>query len=185
MGVLRDIIGDYDWRFLCTPRLPWGASKPPPPLYKKDDKISIFVAVVMGLQHALAMVGGIITVPLVIGGEFYANFTPAEQGYIISAALIVSGIASFIQVTQIPIPFTNYAIGSGLLSVMGISFTFLPIAQSTIGIQRACSCDGVPCYTGYQGNCDQCTGTLTGSCKTGEQAYGNLLGTVSAIMSAL
>ena len=49
-------IGDYDWAFLCTPRLPWAKSKQPPPFYAKDEKISVFVAFIMGLQHCLAMV---------------------------------------------------------------------------------------------------------------------------------
>eukprot|EP00270_Netrium_digitus_P013892 TRINITY_DN4665_c0_g1_i1.p1 TRINITY_DN4665_c0_g1~~TRINITY_DN4665_c0_g1_i1.p1 ORF type:complete len:627 (+),score=101.00 TRINITY_DN4665_c0_g1_i1:206-1882(+) len=99
------------------------------------------------------MVGGIITVPLIISNQFNANFTPSEQNYIVSASLIVSGIASLVQVVQIQVPFTNYAIGSGLLSVMGISFTFLPIAESSISVMRA------------NGN-------------TGQEAYGRFLGTL-------
>jgi xanthine/uracil permease len=35
----------------------------------------------------------------------------------------------------VKIPFTKYYIGSGLLSVMGTSFTFLPIAQAAISAQ--------------------------------------------------
>eukprot|EP00271_Cylindrocystis_brebissonii_P023449 TRINITY_DN9731_c0_g1_i1.p1 TRINITY_DN9731_c0_g1~~TRINITY_DN9731_c0_g1_i1.p1 ORF type:complete len:633 (+),score=99.93 TRINITY_DN9731_c0_g1_i1:213-2111(+) len=178
MSMWELLIGDYDWGFLCMPRVPWGERKLPPPLFGRDEPISLFVSFVMGAQHALAMVGGIITVPLIIGGQFYGNFTTDEQHYIISAALIVSGIASFVQVTQIPIPFTNYKIGSGLLSVMGISFTFLPIAESAIGTMRTCSCDGIPCSTGTGGTCDACTGSLAGSCLTGQEAYGKVLGTV-------
>lgn len=49
-------IGDYDWAFLCTPRLPWSVSKQPPPFYGKDEPISVFVAFIMGLQHCLTMV---------------------------------------------------------------------------------------------------------------------------------
>jgi len=50
------IIGDYDWAFLCTPRLPWTVAKRPPPFYGKDEPISVFVAFIMGLQHCLTMV---------------------------------------------------------------------------------------------------------------------------------
>eukprot|EP00897_Mesotaenium_endlicherianum_P000924 jgi/Mesen1/10832/ME000093S10348 len=179
MGKLKSVlVGDYDWKFLCTPRLPWGGAKPPPPLFRKDDPISLFVAIAMGAQHALAMVGGIITVPLIIGGSFVGNFNPSTQVYLISAALIVSGISSFIQVTQIKIPYSNYVIGSGLLSVMGISFTFLPIAQSVLSFERACFCDGKPCSVGYVDTCKLCTGTLSGTCHTGDDAYGKLLGTL-------
>eukprot|EP00850_Spirogloea_muscicola_P010979 SM000066S20454 [mRNA] locus=s66:480443:485518:- [translate_table: standard] len=177
MGKLKDLlIGDYDWQFLCTPRTPWGKRKPAPPLYGPDDPISIFVALIMGAQHALAMVGGIITVPLIISGAFQAGFTMSEQSYLISAALIVSGFASLVQVLQIKVPFTNIVIGSGLLSVMGISFTFLPIAQSSIAQMKSCSCDGAPCTVG--GTCLQCTGKISGICNTGEDAYGRLLGTI-------
>lgn len=56
MGVWDFIVGDYDWAFLCTPRLPCGERKPPPPLFRKDEPISLLVALAMGLQHCLAMV---------------------------------------------------------------------------------------------------------------------------------
>ena len=56
MGLWDVVIGDYDWTFLCTPRVPWGQAKPAPPLYKPDAQISLFVSFIMGLQHALAMV---------------------------------------------------------------------------------------------------------------------------------
>ena len=36
------------------------------------------VATVMGFQHALAMLGGIIAVPLIVGGPFDANLTNEE-----------------------------------------------------------------------------------------------------------
>jgi hypothetical protein len=39
---------------------------PPPMFFGKDDFLGLFVALVMGLQHALAMVGGLITPPLLI-----------------------------------------------------------------------------------------------------------------------
>ncbi|CBN76200.1 uric acid-xanthine permease [Ectocarpus siliculosus] len=78
------------------------------------------------------MVGGVITVPLLVAGTFDANL-PAEQiQYLISAALIVSGITSIIQVMQVKIPKTNIVIGTGLVSVMGTSFTFLPVARDAI-----------------------------------------------------
>lgn len=92
----------------------------------------------MGLQHAFAMVGGLITVPFVIF-RFSICFGCTDlQQYAISAGLITSGITSAIQVSKIPIPFTEgifgrqMYIGSGVLSVMGTSFTFLPIFEIAI-----------------------------------------------------
>jgi len=171
------LIGDYEWRFLCMPRKFWASNKSvAPPFFGRDEPISIFVAAVMGLQHSLAMVGGIITVPLIISGSFYGNFSQDEAQYIISAALIVSGLASLVQVLRFRIPFTPYFLGTGLLSVMGISFTFLPIAQSSIQNMRACSCGGSSCVVG--GSCNTCPGPLSGDCNTGQEAYGRFLGTL-------
>jgi len=52
----------------------------------------------MGFQHALAMLGGIVSVPLIVGGPFDAKLSQAEKEYLVSAGLISSGILSFIQV---------------------------------------------------------------------------------------
>ena len=116
------------------------------------------MAALMGLQHAFAMVGGLITVPYVIM-RFSVDFGDTDlQQYAISASLICSGICSIIQVTKAPIPFTEQLfgrklfIGSGVLSVMGTSFTFLPLFEIAIRQQKA---DGVD----------------------GREAYGNLIGT--------
>ncbi|KAH9304469.1 hypothetical protein KI387_008873, partial [Taxus chinensis] len=120
-----ELIDKYNWRFLCTPRVVCGGKRDLPPFYGKDEKISVFLAAVMGLQHALAMVGGIITPPLLISSS--AGFSTASQAYLVSAALIVASFASLIQILQFKIPFTSYVVGSGLLSVMGITFTVVPI----------------------------------------------------------
>lgn len=56
----------------------------------------------------------------------------------ISAALIVSGITSLIQVTRFSVKAPSFYhanrifLGTGLVSLMGTSFTFLPIAQTSI-----------------------------------------------------
>eukprot|EP00250_Pteridium_aquilinum_P005918 c15934_g1_i1 orf=83-2062(+) len=172
------IFGNYDWGFLCLPRSPFQRSSKLPPFYSKDEKIPLFLAFVMGLQHALAMVGGIITAPVIISGS--ANFASANtEAYLVSAALIVTSIASFIQIYQFKIPFTNYVIGSGLLSVMGISFAYIPVAQHIITSLQMCSCNGISCIV--NGSCQQCTQPLEGHCYTGEEAYGAILGTVLVV----
>lgn len=102
----------------------------------------------MGLQHAFAMVGGLITPPLVVFKFTVCGFPfcPALQQYAISAALITSGICTLINVAKIPIPGTKYFIGSGLLSVMGTSFTFLPIYEIAISQMKADGIDGEIAY---------------------------------------
>ena len=49
------IVGDYNWRFLCMPTPPWKHDRPMPPFFGHNEKLSVLVATVMGLQHALAM----------------------------------------------------------------------------------------------------------------------------------
>jgi hypothetical protein len=39
----------------------------PAAFFGKDDVLAVFIAGLMGLQHALAMIGGLITPPLLIG----------------------------------------------------------------------------------------------------------------------
>lgn len=168
------IIGSYNWGFLCTPRVACGGKRDLPPFYSKDEKISLFLAAVMGLQHALAMVGGIITPPLIIASS--ASFSAESQAYLVSAALIVSAFASFIQILQIKIPFTPYVIGSGLLSVMGITFAVVPVAQQVITILTSCTCNGKACS--LNGSCKSCP-QLEGKCLSGEDAYGHVLGTIA------
>ncbi|KAH7289966.1 hypothetical protein KP509_30G026100 [Ceratopteris richardii] len=179
------IFGHYDWSFLCMPRSPFQGPTKRPPFYSKDEKIPLFLALIMGLQHALAMVGGIITAPVIIAGS--ANFSsPKTEAYLVAAALIVTSLASFVQVYQFRVPFTKYVIGSGLLSVMGISFAYIPVgcgfshsAQHVLTSLQACSCNGVPCQV--NGSCQQCAQPLEGQCRTGEEAYGAILGTILVV----
>lgn len=85
--------------------------------YGLNSRPSPPVALAVGLQHLLAMFGGLITAPLLValGMGLDAN----ETGYLISSALVVSGFATALQVSRI------WRIGSGLLSVQGTSFTFI------------------------------------------------------------
>jgi NCS2 family nucleobase:cation symporter-2 len=67
------------------------------------------------------------------------------QQYAISSALICSGIFTILNIIQIPIPGTQallgrqIMIGTGVLSVMGTSFTFLPIFEIAIAQMKAVS----------------------------------------------
>jgi len=69
------------------------------------------------LAHLLAIVAGIATAPLLIA--LGLGLDASTTAYVISSALIVSGIATFIQINRIGI------IGSGLLSIQGTSFSFI------------------------------------------------------------
>ncbi|KAI5458246.1 permease family-domain-containing protein [Mariannaea sp. PMI_226] len=149
------LIGDYDYAFLFRPNLPF-MKKPvqASPFFGVNDKMPVFLALLLGFQHALAMLAGIITPPLILGSA--ANLEQAEQQYLVSTALIVSGIFSAVQITRFRIWGTKYYIGTGLLSVVGISFTTIPVAQGALAQMYAngfcpTSADGtaLPCPKGY------------------------------------
>ena len=85
-------------------------------IYKLDDNPPVKDGMFAALQHLLAIIVGIITPTLVIGGVLGLG---SEIPYLISMALIVSGVATFIQVKRIG------PVGSGILSIQGTSFAFL------------------------------------------------------------
>ena len=117
----------YDYGALCMPSLPWKKQRHPMKFYPVDEPLPLLVSLVMGLQHAFAMVGGLITPPYVVAKFSIDSFPFAKvelQQYFIVAALITSGIGTIINVIKVKIPFSKKIfgkqlyIGSGLLSVM-------------------------------------------------------------------
>ncbi len=117
----------YDYGALCMPSLPWKKSRHPMKFYPVDEPLPLLLSLVMGLQHAFAMVGGLITPPYVVAKFSIDSFPFAKvelQQYFIVAALITSGIGTIINVLKVKIPFSKKIfgkqlyVGSGLLSVM-------------------------------------------------------------------
>ena len=54
--------GAYDYKYLCLPSMPWSRGGVAPPQFLgKDARLPLLLALVMGFQHALAMVAGIAT----------------------------------------------------------------------------------------------------------------------------
>ncbi|KAG1674138.1 hypothetical protein FOA52_015769 [Chlamydomonas sp. UWO 241] len=134
----RVIIGDYDYKTMCMPAWnPWSKKihhDANMKFFGPNEPMPVFLMLVMGLQHALAMVGGIITPPVLVG---LATRDADTKQALVSAALIVSSLCTVLQVVRIPIYGTQYYVGSGLLSVIGTSFTFLPISRGAIATQMA------------------------------------------------
>ncbi|PHH61693.1 hypothetical protein CDD81_8038 [Ophiocordyceps australis] len=156
----QGLIGDYDYASLFRPTLPFIKRSPlanrNSPFFGIDDSMPVLLALLLGLQHALAMLAGVITPPILLSGPDGANLTPDEQHYLVSTALIVSGILSCLQINRFRIPKTRYFIGTGVLSVVGISFSTIPIAQGAFTQMYAngfCPslADGtrLPCPKGY------------------------------------
>jgi len=101
-------------------------------LQQQDDDLPILVALIMGLQHAFAMVGGLIVPPYVVM-RFSVSFADTDlQQYAIACSLILSGIFTILNCIQFNIPGTKYVFGTGILSVLGTSFGFLPIYENAI-----------------------------------------------------
>ncbi|KAI1109134.1 purine permease [Nemania sp. NC0429] len=125
------LLGDYDYAFLFRPNIPFLRKKrrQASPFFGLNDKLPVFLALLLGFQHALAMLAGIITPPIILSGAGGVNLETGLQQYLVSTALIVSGILSLIQITRFHIRGTPYYIGTGLISVVGVSFTIIPVAQ--------------------------------------------------------
>lgn len=86
-------------------------------IYHLEDRPPVGEAAIAAIQHLLAIFVGIITPTLVLSGPL--ELDAATTSYLISMALIVSGVATFIQAYRIG------PIGSGLLSIQGTSFAFI------------------------------------------------------------
>ena len=95
------LIGDYDYGFLFRPNLPFmKKSKQASPFFGLNDKMPVFLALLLGLQHALAMLAGVISPPLIMAGTSGVNLPAEMQQYLGSTALIVSGTLTMIQISR-------------------------------------------------------------------------------------
>jgi xanthine permease len=80
----------------------------------EDERLPLLKSLGFGFQHILSMFGGVIAVPLIIGGA--AGVTPGQQALLVACALFVSGAATLLQTLGVPF------FGSQLPLVQGISF---------------------------------------------------------------
>lgn len=85
-------------------------------LFGLYDKPPVLQSLTAAFQHVLACFIGVINGTLIIGFALGLN---AELPYLISMALLVSGLSTFIQAKKIG------PIGSGLIAVQGTSFAFV------------------------------------------------------------
>lgn len=85
-------------------------------LFQLHDKPPIGQCLIAAFQHVLACFIGVITGTIIIGSALGLT---EELPYLISMALFVSGVATFIQAKTIG------PIGSGLIAVQGTSFAFV------------------------------------------------------------
>lgn len=147
--------GDYDYQYLFTPKVPFlKQRKVIQPFFGLNSEMPIFLGFLLGLQHSLAMLAGVITPPLLISYSTY--FDDDDQNYLVSASLIVSGILSMVQITRFHIYKTPYYVGSGCLSILGTSFGVIVVVEKILPVMYSngfcpMSSDGtyLPCPDGY------------------------------------
>lgn len=102
------------------PQSPSGANEL---VLELNDNPGVVVGLVGGFQHLLAMFVPIMTPAMILGTAFGL---PLEMtSYLISVSLIASGIGTLIQSSG------WRGMGTGLLSVVGTSFTFIPVLLFT------------------------------------------------------
>ncbi|KAK7202633.1 purine permease [Myxozyma melibiosi] len=150
-------LGDYDYAYLFTPRIPFvSRERKPGPFFGLNDKMPVVLAIILGFQHALAMLAGIISPPIILAGSAGANFGSDLQEYVVSASMICCGLLSAIQITRFHIYKTKYYIGTGLISVVGTSFATIPAATGAFAKMYengTCPLDAdgnkLPCPDGY------------------------------------
>lgn len=82
-----------------------------------EDRPPLPITVLAAVQHLLGVFVSVATVPLII--SLGMGLSADDASYMVGASLVVSGIATLLQVTR-PGP-----LGSGLLSVQGTSFAFV------------------------------------------------------------
>ncbi|PSJ46764.1 xanthine permease XanP [Zobellella endophytica] len=90
-------------------------------LYSLHDRPAFWPSTFAALQHVLASLVGVITPTLIVGGVLGLG---EHVPYLISMALMVSGVGTFIQCRRIG------PIGAGMLCLQGTSFAFLTAVLS-------------------------------------------------------
>ena len=80
------------------------------------------------------MIAGVVTPAIIMSGSGNTglNLSPADRTQMVSTSLITSGLLSLIQITRFRVANTPYFLGTGLLSVVGTSFIYLPVLQSSV-----------------------------------------------------
>ena len=148
------------------PTIPYLTKPRDLPFYGAYDKLPYFLSLVLGLQHSLAMVGGIVTPPLLLGGAAGANLGNDATSYLVSACLIWCAVGTSVQVARFKLGKTGYFMGTGIITVTGTSFAFVNVGLSYINQQ----------YTSAGG---LCSFAADGSKLPCREAFGSLLGTAA------
>lgn len=148
-------MGQYDYAFLFKPNLPFmRKERRAAPFFGLNDRMPVLLALLLGFQHALSMLAGIVTPPIILASA--ANLPGSQQRYLVSTSLIVCALLSAVQITRFHVWRSPYYIGTGLISVVGTSFATIPVATGALSQMYKTgfcpsSSDGtpLPCPDGY------------------------------------
>lgn len=96
--------------------------------YGLNDTPDFMTTTILGFQNVITAFGGLVAVPLVIAGM--AGFGVADTAYLVSGALLASGIVSIIQSKGFGPK--SFRVGAGLPTIMGTDFAFIGPAAGVI-----------------------------------------------------
>lgn len=98
----------------------------------------------LALQHVVAAIVGIVTPAIIVSGA--AGLNNADKVFLIQAALVVSGLATLLQLFPIGRK-DGFRVGAALPVIMGVSFAYVPSMQAIAGDKSGL---GVPMILGAQ-----------------------------------
>ncbi|KAK9809309.1 hypothetical protein WJX73_003576 [Symbiochloris irregularis] len=135
-GTLDILIGSYDYSYLFRLRWPYGKAAQNaqrlPQFFGVNEPLPLLLAVILGFQHAAAMVGGIIAGTLTVT---VLNPDQAITEYLVGVSLVASGIGTITHVIRFKL-FSlrgkTFYYGTGVVSVMGVTTTEVVIGLQVI-----------------------------------------------------
>lgn len=95
-------------------------------VYQLEGHPKLSIAFPLGMQHVLAMFAGNLAPMMIVAA--IAKLSAADTVVMIQAGMLISGLATFLQLY--PIKIGRFQLGSGLPIVMGTSFAFVPTASA-------------------------------------------------------
>ena len=88
-------------------------------VYRLEDRPPFANALLSAVTHLLAIFVPMITPALIVGSAL--NLPPEMTSYLVSMAMVASGIGTFLQVSRFG------PVGSGLLSIQSVNFSFVGV----------------------------------------------------------
>lgn len=132
--------------------------------YPYDSKPPFLLSTVLGAQHLLVYIGGLIVFPVVVGGAF--GLDVVQKSVFLGSTWFGMGVATFLQA---------FLIGNKYPVVQGPSFSFILPALSVAALTGG-GVEGMAIYTG---------GVILGGITEAVIGYGKLVGLVRKAISPI